>query len=152
MRQRLSLKLGAGRSLFDCVLAVSVFFLHRFHMTFFFKSGWLALAVSTALPAFAQPAHDGHVQKPAQAASSYSTAPQESPPAAMDPAAVFSAYRPYADQEVSSWREANDEVGRIGGWQAYAREAQAPVDSSEPPSTKSGAPAAAPDSEAHKQP
>lgn len=33
-------------------------------------------------------------------------------------------YRSYQDQEVSSWQEANKEVGRIGGWQAYAREAQ----------------------------
>jgi hypothetical protein len=25
------------------------------------------------------------------------------------------------------WREANDRVGRIGGWRTYAREAQAPA-------------------------
>lgn len=35
------------------------------------------------------------------------------------------AYQAYADQPVGSWREANDRVGRIGGWKAYAREAQA---------------------------
>ncbi len=34
------------------------------------------------------------------------------------------AYRAYADQSVASWREANDQVGRIGGWRAYAKEMQ----------------------------
>ncbi len=30
----------------------------------------------------------------------------------------------------STWREANDTVTRIGGWRAYAREAQAPAQTS----------------------
>lgn len=34
------------------------------------------------------------------------------------------AYKAYADQPVESWREANDRVGRIGGWRAYAKEIQ----------------------------
>lgn len=29
------------------------------------------------------------------------------------------------DPPATAWREANDTVGRIGGWRAYAREAQA---------------------------
>jgi hypothetical protein len=33
-------------------------------------------------------------------------------------------YKRYADEPLVPWREANDTVGRIGGWQAYAREAQ----------------------------
>ena len=37
---------------------------------------------------------------------------------------AFEGYRRYDDQPVGSWREANDLVGRIGGWQAYAREGQ----------------------------
>ena len=37
---------------------------------------------------------------------------------------AFDGYRNHADQPVGSWREANDRVGRIGGWRAYAREAQ----------------------------
>lgn len=37
---------------------------------------------------------------------------------------VFDSYRGYSEQPVLSWREANDVVGRIGGWQAYAREGQ----------------------------
>jgi hypothetical protein len=32
-------------------------------------------------------------------------------------------YRAFADQPVGSWREANETVRRIGGWQAYSREA-----------------------------
>lgn len=33
-------------------------------------------------------------------------------------------YRPYRDAKPMGWREANDTVARIGGWRAYAREAQ----------------------------
>ena len=36
---------------------------------------------------------------------------------------VLGTYQSYQDQPVSSWREINDEVGKIGGWRAYAREA-----------------------------
>jgi hypothetical protein len=32
-------------------------------------------------------------------------------------------YRAFADEPVASWREANETVRRIGGWQAYGREA-----------------------------
>ena len=50
------------------------------------------------------------------------------------------------DPPATAWREANDTVGRIGGWRAYAREAQAgastapsasspPANASAPPST-----------------
>ena len=34
-------------------------------------------------------------------------------------------YRAYAAQDVQAWRESNDTVGRIGGWRAYAKEAEA---------------------------
>ena len=40
---------------------------------------------------------------------------------------AFTRYKPFADQSVLSWREVNDEVGRIGGWRVYAREAQQPA-------------------------
>lgn len=39
----------------------------------------------------------------------------------------FSRYRRFSDDKAVSWRDANDTVGRIGGWRAYAREAQAPA-------------------------
>ena len=53
---------------------------------------------------------------------------------------TLSTYKAYADQPVQSWREANDEVGRIGGWRAYAKEMQA----GEPPAAGASAPAAPP--------
>lgn len=60
-----------------------------------------------------------------------------------DPAPVatpaLEGYRPFSDQEVMSWRDANDTVGRIGGWRAYAREAQAQAN---PPARAASAPTA----------
>ena len=35
-------------------------------------------------------------------------------------------YRRLGDDKPTPWREANDTVTRIGGWRAYAREAQQP--------------------------
>jgi hypothetical protein len=43
---------------------------------------------------------------------------------AMGYRSAFEGYRSFKDQPVQSWREANDLVGHIGGWQAYAREGQ----------------------------
>lgn len=37
---------------------------------------------------------------------------------------AFDGYKGLTDQPVQSWRESNDTVGRIGGWQSYAREGQ----------------------------
>ena len=37
---------------------------------------------------------------------------------------AFAGYRRLGDQAVNDWRASNDVVGRIGGWQAYARESQ----------------------------
>jgi hypothetical protein len=37
---------------------------------------------------------------------------------------VFKGYRAYGEEPLQSWREANERVRSIGGWQAYAREAQ----------------------------
>lgn len=36
---------------------------------------------------------------------------------------AFLGYRPFADQAVQPWRASNETVEKIGGWQAYAREA-----------------------------
>jgi hypothetical protein len=50
------------------------------------------------------------------------------PRAIVPPAAYVSAfrrYRPNADVEVGAWRDLNDNVGRIGGWRVYGREASA---------------------------
>lgn len=45
---------------------------------------------------------------------------------------TLAGYQAYTEQAVGSWREANDTVGRIGGWRAYAREAAQPDSAAEP--------------------
>lgn len=45
---------------------------------------------------------------------------------------TFAGYQAYTEQAVGSWREANDNVGRIGGWRAYAREAAQPDSAADP--------------------
>lgn len=65
---------------------------------------WLALASALlAAPASAQP-------DKASAASTYRSA--------------FESYKRFGDEPLLPWPQANDTVGRIGGWKAYAREAQ----------------------------
>lgn len=41
---------------------------------------------------------------------------------------AFAGYRGLGDDKRLPWREANEAVARIGGWRAYAREAQQPAD------------------------
>ncbi|NQD37943.1 hypothetical protein HPT27_13005 [Permianibacter sp. IMCC34836] len=48
----------------------------------------------------------------------------EVPPPAVSTS--LSSYRAWSEQAVGDWRMANDRVGRIGGWKAYAAEAQNP--------------------------
>ena len=62
------------------------------------------------------------------------------------------AYKAYVDQPVESWREANDRVGRIGGWRAYAKEAQMgePAKDVRQDPVKAPAPAADPHAGHHK--
>ncbi len=36
---------------------------------------------------------------------------------------AFARYRPHADEKLRPWKDSNDNVGRIGGWRSYAREA-----------------------------
>jgi len=38
---------------------------------------------------------------------------------------VFESYRSFEELADIGWREANDNVGRIGGWRSYARQVQA---------------------------
>lgn len=67
-------------------------------------------------------------------------APQPSLPTKLQYSSAISAYQDYTDQQVQSWREANDRVGRIGGWRAYAKE----IKTGEPASAKDLAPASDP--------
>lgn len=43
---------------------------------------------------------------------------------AFAPPSPFADYRRHGDTTLRPWKDANDAVGRIGGWRAYAREAQ----------------------------
>lgn len=52
---------------------------------------------------------------------------------------AFASYKRHDETAtVSSWRKANDEVGRIGGWRAYAKEARQP-EPTRTPSAPAGA-------------
>jgi hypothetical protein len=55
---------------------------------------------------------------------------------------AFTGYRPYSDPKLTPWRDANETVGRIGGWRAYAREASQAAE----PAASSPLPAAPPKS------
>lgn len=63
--------------------------------------------------------------------------------AAVPPArheSVFKRYRTNRDDPLRSWKDANDEVARIGGWRAYAREAAQADAADAPASGPSGHP------------
>jgi len=47
----------------------------------------------------------------------------------------LSSYRRQVDDKPLPWREANDTVGRIGGWRSYAREAQEAASMAAPPAS-----------------
>jgi hypothetical protein len=86
------------------------------------------------------------------ACASFSTAAQTAPPSRPSPLDASSAVAPLtyrspladyrrtaSDPAPLAWRDANDLVERIGGWRAYAREAQA----APPPAPAASAPAPA---------
>lgn len=52
------------------------------------------------------------------------TTAEQKPPAQLSYTSPLNAYQAYTDQPVQSWQDANDTVGRIGGWRTYAREAR----------------------------
>jgi hypothetical protein len=61
-----------------------------------------------------------HAQTSPAAAPSMKQAPAEAPAFR----SAFEGYKPYTDDGAPEWKKANDAVGQIGGWRAYAREAQ----------------------------
>jgi hypothetical protein len=64
---------------------------------------------------------------PAMAAAAWAgfAAPAALPQAAgLDYQPILESYRPFRDETPIPWIRANDDVGRIGGWRAYAREVQ----------------------------
>lgn len=113
----------------------------------------MSLTLRTAMPALllASSAGNAVAQQPAaektSAPSAAAVAPKSAsmvpaPSASAAPSAgassyrsAFEGYRPLTDQPVLPWRQSNDVVGRIGGWQSYAREGQggAPAGTAEMP-------------------
>ncbi len=85
-----------------------------------------AMVLLLLSPAVAAAAEPPPSRNPADASASV-------PPARH--VSALAGYRRHADESVASWRAANDQVKRIGGWRSYAREAAA---------ASASAPAAAP--------
>ena len=63
---------------------------------------------------------------------------QTAAPAAADPQVAigaadsgyrssFDGYQRFTQEQVGSWKDANDNVGRIGGWREYAKEVRSPA-------------------------
>lgn len=76
----------------------------------------------------------------ASALAQSSSAPEPSAAMGLTYRSAFEGYRSFKDEPVGSWREANDTVGRIGGWREYAKEAR-PQQPAVPASAGSAAPA-----------
>jgi hypothetical protein len=91
-------------------------------MNFFPATMLTALLAAIAGPVAAQ-AGGAHLPqgRAASAASARDCSPTAGP---LGYRSAFDCYRPFVDQAREPWREANDLVGRIGGWQAYTREGQ----------------------------
>jgi hypothetical protein len=51
---------------------------------------------------------------------------ETAPKASLTFKSTLDQYKSYTDEKVTSWKAANDEVGRIGGWRAYLKEANEP--------------------------
>jgi hypothetical protein len=93
---------------------------------------WLAFVSTTTCAA-------ALAQQPATPSASAASAPTPY-------RSAFEGYQPFAEQKLVPWKEANDTVGKIGGWRAYAREANEAAGKSTPPS----APAAPASPSGHK--
>ena len=54
--------------------------------------------------------------------------PATPPPgaSALEFRSAFEGYKPYTEEKTVDWKRANDNVGKIGGWREYAREASQP--------------------------
>ena len=82
-------------------------------------ASWAALAVA-AMPALAQPAP----RSPVAGSAASAPLPGGLPASASGFRSAFEGYPAFRDEPVRTWREVNDQVGRIGGWRTYARESQ----------------------------
>lgn len=73
-----------------------------------------SLIAASIAAAFSAAAGAQQAAAPAEAKASVPPVVHQSP---------FAGYRVHAEAKPAPWREVNDEVARIGGWKAYAREA-----------------------------
>jgi hypothetical protein len=81
--------------------------------------------------------------------ASAQTSQPQAPSAAAVPAyrSALEGYRPFSDEKLAPWKESNDNVGRIGGWRVYAKEAQGAASGPAPaarPAAAAPQPASAP--------
>ncbi len=86
-----------------------------------------AALVGSALagPARAQPATPPVGKQSTSAVQTSGTAPSKAASgASLNYRSAFEGYRAFNEQPVTNWRQSNDLVRQIGGWQAYAQEAQ----------------------------
>ena len=96
----------------------------------YFSSLWALRTVALALVFFvtsavAQTPHNHGAMVDAKPAVAVVAAPPATD--GLGYQSVFVRYQAYRDEKLGSWREANDTVERIGGWRAYAKEAQQPA-------------------------
>ncbi len=83
----------------------------------------LAAALALGVPASAQPTH------PADATAAV-------PP--LTYRSAFGGYKRLSEPPAADWKTANQNVERIGGWRAYAREANAPASAPAPAASAPG--------------
>ena len=85
----------------------------------------MAASAALALPVFAQnPASATHSPSPSSARADATDPKAVVPPLVYN--SVLRGYRPNVEIEVGAWKDINDNVGRIGGWRVYAKEARQP--------------------------
>ena len=100
----------------------------------FFSSSWttaLAGALCT-LPAYCQSAPP---LKPTESVAAVHQAPT------LSYTSTFAKYQPFGEAALVPWRKANEAVYKAGGWRAYAKESQAPVEAPAPVAPAPVAPA-----------
>lgn len=95
---------------------------------FFNLSAGLVLSSFAISQVYAQPAYP----PTGQSAPSATAASGASP---LDFRSAFEGYKPYTEEKILDWKLANDNVGKIGGWREYAREASQPDSAAAPAAT-----------------
>ncbi len=77
-------------------------------------------------------------------------APATAPDTPLTFRSAFEGYQALTDEKIVNWKDANDTTRRIGGWRAYAKQAQAP--STAPPEKDASPPAGADPHAGHGKP